>query len=134
LASFNPLGLPWGKRGKTKIPTRHAADGKRVCGWCAGEIPPRRSSWCSRDCANAAWLRMNWAEIRRYVVKRDKAACVICADKYSCLEVDHIVAVKDGGTDDPANLRLLCEPCHKKVTADQRRRWMAANKSLELSI
>jgi 5-methylcytosine-specific restriction endonuclease McrA len=27
-------------------------------------------------------------------------------------EVDHIVSVVDGGTDDPANLRLLCAPCH----------------------
>lgn len=38
-------------------------------------------------------------------------------------EVDHIIAVKDGGTDDPSNLRLLCVPCHARVTADQRARW-----------
>lgn len=31
--------------------------------------------------------------------------------------VDHILTVKDGGTDDPANLRLLCIPCHKLITA-----------------
>ena len=36
-------------------------------------------------------------------------------------EVDHIVAVEDGGTDDPANLRLLCKRCHKERTALQRR-------------
>ncbi len=38
-------------------------------------------------------------------------------------EVDHIVAVNDGGTDDPANLRLLCEVCHHEVTAAQHQRW-----------
>lgn len=32
-------------------------------------------------------------------------------------EVDHIVSVIDGGTDDPANLRLLCAPCHHDRTA-----------------
>jgi 5-methylcytosine-specific restriction protein A len=128
LASFNPLSHPWGKRGKTKIPSRHAADGSRVCGWCAGDLPPRRSSWCSKDCADAAWLRMNWSAIRRYVIRRDKA-CVICADKYNGHEVDHILAVKEGGTDDPRNLRLLCEPCHKGVTAKQRANWAIERRS-----
>ena len=32
-------------------------------------------------------------------------------------EVDHIRAVIEGGTDDPANLRLLCVPCHHLRTA-----------------
>lgn len=32
-------------------------------------------------------------------------------------EVDHIVSVVQGGTDDPANLRLLCAPCHYERTA-----------------
>lgn len=32
-------------------------------------------------------------------------------------EVDHILAVADGGTDDPSNLRLLCVPCHHERTA-----------------
>ena len=35
-------------------------------------------------------------------------------------DVDHIVRVKDGGTDDPGNLRLLCMPCHVKVGYEQR--------------
>lgn len=37
--------------------------------------------------------------------------------------VDHIVAVKEGGTDDPRNLRLLCGRCHGEVTAGQHARW-----------
>lgn len=36
-------------------------------------------------------------------------------------EVDHIKPCADGGTDDPANLRLLCVPCHREVTASWRR-------------
>lgn len=32
-------------------------------------------------------------------------------------EVDHIVPVIEGGTDDPANLRLLCVRCHHEHTA-----------------
>jgi 5-methylcytosine-specific restriction protein A len=36
-------------------------------------------------------------------------------------DVDHILAVEDGGTDHPSNLRLLCTRCHKERTALQRR-------------
>lgn len=36
-------------------------------------------------------------------------------------EVDHILPVKDGGTDDPANLRLLCHACHVAAGIEQRR-------------
>lgn len=31
-------------------------------------------------------------------------------------EVDHIIPVANGGTDHPANLRLLCRACHLDVT------------------
>lgn len=34
--------------------------------------------------------------------------------------VDHILPVLDGGTDDPANLRLLCKRCHIAVGYEQR--------------
>lgn len=39
-------------------------------------------------------------------------------------EADHIQAVVHGGTHAPANLRTLCQPCHKKATLElaQRRR------------
>jgi hypothetical protein len=40
--------------------------------------------------------------------------CEICFhDKY--LQVHHIEQVKDGGSDDPENLALLCDPCHTMV-------------------
>lgn len=31
------------------------------------------------------------------------------------LEVHHIIEVVEGGTDDPANLQLLCKECHSEV-------------------
>lgn len=33
------------------------------------------------------------------------------------LEVDHIVEVAHGGTDDLSNLRSVCKPCHRRRTA-----------------
>lgn len=37
-------------------------------------------------------------------------------------EVDHIVPVIEGGTDDPLNLRLLCLRCHHERTAEWARK------------
>lgn len=31
------------------------------------------------------------------------------------LQVHHVIEVKEGGTDDPANLQLLCAECHAEV-------------------
>lgn len=41
----------------------------RLCGWCGGQIPPRKretASYCSRDCQTAAY----WAFIRFDTLKR----------------------------------------------------------------
>jgi 5-methylcytosine-specific restriction protein A len=37
------------------------------------------------------------------------------------LELDHIVNVAQGGTDDEKNLQSLCVPCHKKKTSKESR-------------
>jgi 5-methylcytosine-specific restriction protein A len=40
--------------------------------------------------------------------------------------VDHLVPLEDGGTDDDANLRTLCDRCHgRKTRAEQRRKGFA---------
>lgn len=35
-------------------------------------------------------------------------------------EVDHVIALDHGGTNDPSNLRALCPHCHRKKTVDER--------------
>lgn len=47
------------------------------------------------------------AQIRR----RDGHRCVICASTVQ-LEVDHKVALENGGGNDAANLATLCDGCH----------------------
>lgn len=34
-------------------------------------------------------------------------------------EVDHIIRLEDGGSDDDANVRCLCKGCHAQVTREQ---------------
>lgn len=133
----------YGQRGRYEIPYRvKDRDGKPRCRWCLGPVKPPRRSWCSDKCVDEAALRRHWSRLAEFVMERDKG-CQLCGTIYDqsvpvrlswgdgapyCLlvrnhEVDHIVAVKEGGTDDPENLRLLCVPCHREVTAEQRRRW-----------
>ena len=38
-------------------------------------------------------------------------------------EVDHIIALDHGGTNDASNLRALCPHCHRKKTVDERIRY-----------
>lgn len=57
--------------------------------------------------------------LRSRVLRRDRRRCRIAGP--DCLgvatEVDHLRAVADGGGDDPANLRAVCEVCHRAKTA-----------------
>lgn len=55
-----------------------------------------------------------WWKLRRFVLARDPL-CVDCHSRAST-EVDHIVALKMGGGNHPANLRGLCKPCHSSKT------------------
>lgn len=117
----------------------------QVCGGCSwdkslGNQYRIRTAFTLPDDQQAAghiegWAQpthgMVWAEAarrgrvpRRFAAEKDGvwpdgAYCQVVVK----WEVDHIIAVKDGGTDDPSNLRLLCVPCHARVTADQRARW-----------
>ena len=44
-----------------------------------------------------------------------------CGKHATYLEADHIVELKDGGAAlDPANVRLLCRPCHARKTNQAR--------------
>ena len=64
-----------------------------------------------------------WVAIRRRILQRDGFRCVVCRAKGKLTlaeEVDHIVPLERGGTDDAVNLRALCKPCHVDVTNVQR--------------
>ena len=72
-----------------------------------------------------------WANLRRIVIERALAQCqhhdeqphptiggqtVSIRCGFPGKDVDHILNVADGGTDDLSNLQLLCEWHHKRKT------------------
>lgn len=64
---------------------------------------------------------------RGIVISRARGRCeAILVNGERCdnlgVDVDHIQAVSDGGTDDLFNLRYLCKPCHTKKTQEEANR------------
>lgn len=104
------------------------------CGWCGGVCAGRRTSWCSDACSAKFYRVWSWGALAKYVAERDGNTCRRCRTtepgeaidrRYGAMRprawnVDHVVPVVDGGTDNPANLRLLCHDCHVAVGYEQR--------------
>ncbi len=72
-----------------------------------------------------------WRRKRELVMKRDGYLCQ-CEDcqeagrlPLEADEVDHIVPVAEGGTDDDSNLRAINHDCHKAKTQAEARRGAA---------
>ena len=56
-----------------------------------------------------------WARLRRHVYNRDEGICGLCGLPVIVWEVHHRVHLEDGGhPTDPANLVLVCGPCHRE--------------------
>ena len=57
----------------------------------------------------------NWYQIRWAVLERDGFACQYCGQFAPVvrLEVDHVVAFADGGTDELSNLVTACYACNR---------------------
>lgn len=54
-----------------------------------------------------------WQRTRGAVLERDGYRCIECGALGVRFEVDHIVPLAAGGTNELANLRTLCVPCHR---------------------
>lgn len=125
------------------IPERDAS-GQPVCRWCRGPVARPRRTFCSDACVHEWKIRSSPWYVRKQVKKRDKGTCQLCgfnvvkahrewtrskppaSDKLARKawraarprwEADHIVPVADGGGEcGLENYRLLCKPCHLRVT------------------
>jgi len=60
--------------------------------------------------------------IRRAVLNRQGGVCALCGRVPEHPELDHVVPLDRGGTNDRSNLQVLCDvPCHADKTAAERR-------------
>ena len=66
-----------------------------------------------------------WAK-KRELVLGEEPLCRPCLQAAptrvaASVEVDHILALEDGGTDDRSNLQGICRACHVEKSAKERR-------------
>jgi 5-methylcytosine-specific restriction endonuclease McrA len=52
-------------------------------------------------------------EVRTFVFERDRNTCKSCGSQAQ-LEVDHIIPLAKGGTNDLSNLQTLCRTCNQR--------------------
>lgn len=63
-----------------------------------------------------------YAKNRQHRFERAHGKCEGCGITLQPAEweCDHLVALRDGGTNDITNLRVLCKPCHQRKTRSER--------------
>ena len=55
-----------------------------------------------------------WPIVVEAIKRRDRGYCQDCGTGAGYFEVHHIIPRGLGGSDHPANLKLVCQNCHKK--------------------
>lgn len=65
-----------------------------------------------------------WDRLRASIMERDSYLCQVCLENRQratpATHVDHILSKAKGGTDDPANLRAICRPCHDRKSIEEK--------------
>ena len=83
-----------------------------------------RINWHYKDARLLARKNKLSPRTRYGILKRDGYKCVICGNnaQNTMLEVDHIIALVNGGTDEQSNLRTLCHDCNlgKRIVERER--------------
>lgn len=122
---------------------------KSFCPYCGGIVPPGQRCTCrpkrkrkptpgdatrdQREPWRGRYGRAGYQRNRQTAIDRAGGRCVdcgtVCAEyrngKWYTAElggeVDHLVALEDGGSDAPENLALRCKSCHGFRDAKRRR-------------
>ena len=82
--------------------------------------------------SDAVYRSTDWRVLRTIIKRRDP----VCVCGRATAHVDHIVSRRQGGSDDPSNLRGRCHPCHNSdrrnaplraigCSADPARPWLS---------
>ena len=79
------------------------------------EVKPKQSMEPKKNWGSGRGGRP-WRRLKAKIHLRDLYTCKHCGLVTMSLELDHIINIAQGGTDDESNLQSLCPPCHLKKT------------------
>ena len=98
----------------------------RRCSSCETDLVYPPAKYCATCTPLKAWQGAGrgrggrtWSRLREEILERDDYRCYECGQD-GCTQVDHIVPVSLGGTNDPENLAAICKPCHIDKTRRER--------------
>ena len=61
--------------------------------------------------------RIAWPKgLKERLMRRQRNICAYCGRRYSShyFDIDHMIPVASGGSNDPSNLQVLCGPCNRR--------------------
>lgn len=64
--------------------------------------------------------------IQRQVLTRDGRRCTYCGDTSGPFDLDHILPLSRGGSDEPSNLTLACATCNRSKGGRTLAEWFAS--------
>ena len=120
----------WFYDSRNKIP-------RGICLDCGTDTKNKRRRTCGDICKMrlaSSPYGMQANSLRKAIHKRDRFECKHCQAKFMKTtkaglqlpmiwgEVDHIIPLFQGGTDDSYNMQLLCYDCHKVKTINERKK------------
>ena len=82
------LSIKRQKKDKSNV----GADGKLVCRYCKGKIPPKRRTFCSDSCVHEWRIRSDNSYMREQVFLRDLGICKECGTdtRYTKIELENL--------------------------------------------
>jgi len=92
-------------------------EGRRVTH--CDEHKPKTNTWAQKNFerSSSGW---EWRSIKKRVLRRDGSFCQAKGCTDHATEVDHIVPIHQGGTDDLSNLTSLCGAHHRDKSERER--------------
>ncbi|RCV89342.1 HNH endonuclease [Vreelandella rituensis] len=70
-------------------------------------------------------------EIREYLLEKWGRECAYCGDKDTPLEIEHVIAKSNGGSNRVTNLTLACHPCNQAKGNDTLEAFFTRDKGLK---
>lgn len=120
------LEAKWARERRAKDPTRHRAEVKRwkkknpIKARLIGKVGDAKR----RSAETAAGGTFTPADVRRIrAAQKGKCAAPNCRKRLREFHVDHILAIKHGGSSNPSNLQLLCPTCNRIKSAKDPLTW-----------
>lgn len=84
----------------------------------------KKQGWHTNKHRSKRMSARPWRRKRQIVIRSDKGLCRPCSKQGVMTvfnDVDHIVPVSKGGSNEIENLQCICTKCHNKKTAKENR-------------